>query len=122
MDNLESSLLVAGGPGSELEKKLARFFIGTTETCYCNQRSKLMNLLGVRWCSQNIETIVDWMQGEAHTRGYPFCRWGARVVVLRAIAAYVRHAAEGADAKQWLEEAKAESAERSRRELGLGFQ
>jgi hypothetical protein len=72
------------GPGTELKKLLAKFFI-RQGGCDCEQRAMLMNLEGPDWCEQNIETIIDWLQEAAKKRHLPFLRPAAKILIRRAI-------------------------------------
>ena len=76
----------SGGAGTELKALLASVGITAKPGCKCNRRAAEMDRLGVDWCRQNIETIVDWLQEEAYSRHLPFIRAAARLLVKRAIA------------------------------------
>jgi len=73
------------GPGTELKRLLARFWIRDHHGCECNHRAKTMNLKGCDWCQENIATIVGWMREEAKKRRLPFVKWAATILVRRAI-------------------------------------
>jgi hypothetical protein len=73
------------GPGTELKKVLKLFGIEATPNCSCNRYAATMNINGCEWCKDNIETILDWLKGEADRRKLPFIRTGARLIVKRAI-------------------------------------
>ena len=75
-----------GGAGTALKKILARFGIQASPTCKCNSRAVAMDYHGVEWCEENIETIVGWLKEEAASRGLPFLKTLATLVVRRAIA------------------------------------
>jgi hypothetical protein len=82
--------VATGGPGSELRKMLGSIGIHPRgEKCKCNERAQEMDERGPEWCAENIESILDWLEGEAKTRGLVgmlFVRSAARLVVNRAIA------------------------------------
>jgi hypothetical protein len=78
------------GPGSELRKMLASIGIHPRgEKCRCNEHAREMDRQGADWCGENLESIIDWLEGEAKSRplmGFLFSRYLARKVVLEAIA------------------------------------
>jgi hypothetical protein len=78
------------GPGTELRKMLASIGIHPRgEKCKCNEHAHEMDRRGADWCEENLESILDWLEAEAKTRGYLgmlFVRGAARVVVKTAIA------------------------------------
>lgn len=74
------------GPGTELKKMLSKLGIKPTKNCKCNQRAADMDRLGDKWCSENVDTIVGWLQEEATRLGIPFFSTTvAAMVVKRAI-------------------------------------
>jgi hypothetical protein len=73
------------GPGAELKKLLARIGITASAGCSCNARAKLMNVNGIQWCEENIETICDWLGEEAEKRGLPFIRSAGKLLIRMAI-------------------------------------
>ena len=75
------------GPGSQVKKFLSRIGITATPTCSCNAKARHMDAMGIEWCEQNVDTIVDWLREEAQRRGLPFIDMAGRVLVNRAIAA-----------------------------------
>jgi hypothetical protein len=77
---------VAGGPGNELKKLLARVGIKASQGCSCNTRARLMDARGPAWCEANVEEIVGWLREEATKRGLPFVDMAGRMLVRRAIA------------------------------------
>jgi hypothetical protein len=78
------------GPGTELRKMLASIGIHPRgEKCKCNEHAHEMDRRGADWCEENLESILDWLEAEAKTRGLVgllFVRGAARVVVKTAIA------------------------------------
>ena len=79
-----------GGAGTELRKMLGSIGIHPRgEKCKCNEHAREMDRYGPDWCEANIETILDWLEGEAKSRplvGFLFSRYLARKVVIEAIA------------------------------------
>lgn len=73
------------GPGTELHRILAKFGFRMKPGCGCRQHIREMNQRGWRWCEQNQETIVGWLQAEARRRRLPFSTLAARAMVRRAI-------------------------------------
>lgn len=73
------------GVGQHLKKYLSRIGITSTETCQCNNRARLMNILGIEWCKNNTSTILDWLAEESAKRKLPFVRMGASMLVNMAI-------------------------------------
>ena len=78
-----------GGAGTELRKMLGSIGIHPRgEKCKCNEHAREMDRHGPDWCEVNIETILDWLEGEAKSRplvGFLFSRYLARKVVIEAI-------------------------------------
>jgi hypothetical protein len=75
------------GAGVELKKLLKKIGIEPKKNCKCNERAIIMNQKGVKWCNDNLETIVDWLQ-EEHQRQQvkiPFVRFAAKQIVKLAI-------------------------------------
>lgn len=73
------------GPGTELKQIFSLMLIDATPECRCHSRAKIMDTLGSRWCRDNIETIVDWLEEEAANRKVLFDREAARRMALIAI-------------------------------------
>jgi hypothetical protein len=86
----DAAATASRGPGSELRKMLASIGIHPRgEKCKCNERAREMDRQGADWCEANLESIIDWLEGEAKSRplmGFLFSRYLARKVVLEAIA------------------------------------
>jgi hypothetical protein len=78
------------GPGTELRKMLASIGIHPRgEKCKCNEHAHEMDRQGPDWCEENLESIIDWLEAEAKTRGLVgmlFNRPTARIAIKRAIA------------------------------------
>jgi hypothetical protein len=55
-------------PGSVLKKYLETFWQSNSPECLCNQRADYMDIMGCKWCKQNVELIVDWLQEEHEAR------------------------------------------------------
>lgn len=77
----------SGGPGTELKNLLARLGFKSGSECACNRHARQMNEWGVRGCDHEdrIAQIVDWLDEEARTRGVPFSRLAARLLVRTSI-------------------------------------
>lgn len=91
-----------GGPGTELKALLSFLGFTSTPTCSCNARARTMDENEAKepgWCEANIETILDWLKEQADSRGLPFFRAGAKVLVRRAISNAKRKAAQKGNSK-----------------------
>jgi hypothetical protein len=75
----------ADGPGAYLKKYLSRIGITATPTCSCNAKARHMDDMGIEWCEQNLDTIVEWLKEEAEKRRLPFFEWPAKMLVQKAI-------------------------------------
>jgi len=73
------------GPGTELKDMFSLILLDATPDCLCHGRAMLMDQMGVRWCCNNLDTIVDWLEDEAELRKMVFDREAARRIVLIAI-------------------------------------
>lgn len=73
------------GPGTELKALLSKVGITSTPTCSCNARAMEMNRQGTQWCKDNEELILGWLKEEAEKRGLPFVKFGAKMLLRRAI-------------------------------------
>ena len=76
---------IGEGPGTELKKLLKLIGITSSPTCGCNAKAKKMNENGIKWCKDNIDTIVDWLREESEKRNIPFFVYGAKKLVKFAI-------------------------------------
>jgi glycosyltransferase involved in cell wall biosynthesis len=57
------------GTGTNMKTFLKkRFGIIATPNCVCNTRAIMMDRAGADWCSENKDTIIDWMQEEFQRR------------------------------------------------------
>jgi hypothetical protein len=85
------------GCGTNLKAMLKKIGIQATENCSCNARAKVMDLQGVQWNKDNIETILDWLHEEATKRdlGALFFRPAVKLMVQRAISKAERDEANG---------------------------
>lgn len=81
--------------GTELKKLLARAGIHSQPACECHARQLQMDKLGIEWCEQNVDTIVEWLKQEASSRGLPFFVTAGRMLVRRAIANARKEASRG---------------------------
>jgi hypothetical protein len=82
------------GVGTELKKLLSKIGIRSTPNCSCNHKAKLMNMNGVEWCENNIDTILVWLSEEAKKRKLPFIKYGAKLIIKRAISNTKRNSNE----------------------------
>lgn len=74
------------GPGDELRRIISKFGFKPAPHCKCFQHIREMNMKGIEWCEQNIDTIVGWLKEEAQRAGIPFIPLGARIMVRKAIS------------------------------------
>ena len=81
---------IGDGVGTELKNMLAKIGFTTTPGCKCARHAREMNIRGIKWCEENIPTIVSWLEEEAHRRGAPFLRSAGAVLVRIAIRAAKR--------------------------------
>lgn len=79
---------VLEGPGTELKKLLAKWWIYDRRGCKCKTYEHIMNMWGPARCEERMDTILSWMRREAKHRHLPFIRALARRFVRKAI----RHA------------------------------
>ena len=79
------------GVGTELKAILKTIGIVPEKNCACNSRAQTMDNMGVAWCEDNIDTIVDWLSEEAGRRGMPFVRPAGVFLVRSAIRRAKRH-------------------------------
>ena len=73
------------GPGTELKGLLHRLGIKTGRNCRCNHHAIVMNQKGTKWCRENRQQVIDWMQEEAKKQGMPFSRGAASVLITVAL-------------------------------------
>jgi len=74
------------GAGTELKKMLESVGIRATPNCSCNAKATAMNKNGIKWCKNNKDTILSWLQEEAVKRKLPFFRFFARRMINIAIS------------------------------------
>lgn len=60
------------GAGTELKKLLGKIGIKATPNCKCNARARHMDMAGLQWCRDNIETISGWLAEESAARHLPY--------------------------------------------------
>lgn len=82
--------LEIGGPGTELEIILRKFYVRITSSCDCSRRKNLMNEWGPDISRKNLKIIVDWLTEEINSRNMllrfmPGLRLWLRLLVLMAI-------------------------------------
>ena len=73
------------GPGTELKKILGYIGFKSSENCSCQAKAKIMNHMGINWCKDNIDIIVQWLKEEADRRNLPFSAIVAKKIVQLAI-------------------------------------
>jgi len=73
-------------PGIELKKLLSRFGLKPAPGCKCGKHIREMDQNGIKWCRDNIDTIVGWLREEAKRSKLPFTEIGARILIKRAIS------------------------------------
>lgn len=73
------------GVGTELKKLLSKIGIKASPTCSCNHKAKIMNMKGILWCENNIDTILSWLKEEATKRKLPFVEYAAKLLIKRAV-------------------------------------
>lgn len=73
------------GPGTELSKLLKWFGISAKPNCPCKRRANAMDMRGCKWCEENFDTIIKWLEEEANNRKLPFVKRAAEMMVNRAI-------------------------------------
>jgi hypothetical protein len=76
---------IDSGVGTEIKKLLKLIGITSSPTCYCNARAKIMNENGIRWCEDNKDTIVGWLEEEANRRNLLFSPYLATILLNFAI-------------------------------------
>lgn len=74
-----------GKVGTELKLLLSKIGINSTPNCACNARASYMDQQGVKWCEENIDTIIEWLRQEATKRKLPFVRTAAKLLIYKAI-------------------------------------
>lgn len=74
------------GPGTELKKILQYIGIKSSENCSCQAKAKIMNHMGIKWCKDNIDIIIQWLKEEAEKRHLPFSSLVAKKIVQIAIS------------------------------------
>lgn len=76
---------IAGGPGTELKKLLAKFWIKDNGDCECHDHAVIMDYWGCEKCRSKIDVIVSWMKNAAKKRKLLFSKSMAKLLVKRAI-------------------------------------
>jgi hypothetical protein len=74
------------GPGTELKLMLRRMFITPRSTCKCDERARMMDEWGPDGCEEHFDEIVEWLEEEGRKRYLPFAKYGAQILVRKAIA------------------------------------
>lgn len=73
------------GVGSEVKKVLSRIGITASPTCKCAAKARQMDYMGIKWCEDNVDTIVGWLREEAQTRRLPFSDFAGKALLMYAI-------------------------------------
>lgn len=73
------------GVGTSLKSLLGKLGITATANCSCNYRASEMDRLGLKWCRENQETILEWLKEESTKRKLPFSKVAASGVLFLAI-------------------------------------
>jgi hypothetical protein len=73
------------GPGSILANMFSMLGIKSSPTCSCRKHALEMNVKGIEWCENNMETILGWLKDESEKRKIPFVKTLAQMVVTKAI-------------------------------------
>lgn len=76
------------GPGTVLSSVFEQIGIKVSSECQCKRHAKKMNLMGTRWCIENTDTIVGWLEEEAKLRNLPFFRAGVKVALQGLLHTY----------------------------------
>jgi hypothetical protein len=78
-----------GGVGTELKALLWWFGLKPKEggqTCKCDKRAAYMDKVGIEWCEQQFDLVIEWLREGASDLKVPFIETAARVLLKRAIA------------------------------------
>lgn len=75
------------GPGTRLQKRLAWFVFPDTK-CDCENHAKMMDMMGIHGCRQNIDVILGWLEASSKKQGLVFLRFIAKRFVEAAIDEY----------------------------------
>jgi glycosyltransferase involved in cell wall biosynthesis len=62
------------GAGTELSRFLGWMGFEYKPTCSCKDKSRLMDVKGIKWCEENTEAIVKWLK-DAHDKEKPKMPW-----------------------------------------------
>lgn len=73
------------GAGKELKILLSYIGLKSSENCSCNAKAQIMNRMGIKWCKDNIDTIMTWLKSEAEKRHLPFSDIIAKKIIQLAI-------------------------------------
>ncbi len=79
------SVIISGGPGTELKNLIAKFGLKPGLNCKCGQHIREMDIKGIEWCTENIPTITGWLHEEAQRAKLPFTEIGAKLLIRKAI-------------------------------------
>lgn len=76
------------GVGTVLSSIFSTIGIVTSESCSCRRHAVEMDRRGTKWCLENIDTIVGWLQTEATVRNLVFFRAGIKIALYSLLKAY----------------------------------
>lgn len=82
---INGNLIVAQGPGTELEK-LISWFKKANKKCNCSARIQRMNKWGPDECEKRMPTIMRWLRHSAAKQKMPFIDLVAERLIKRAIS------------------------------------
>ena len=71
--------------GTMLKSLLSRIGIEALPDCSCNTKAAHIDMMGCQWARDNLDTVVDWLEEEARSRGLPFVRMAGKALVKLAI-------------------------------------
>lgn len=88
------------GPGDHLHLAILKWVgEGPTRKCGCEDRIREMNAWGPQGCREHLDTIVNWMEGEAKKRGwwrYAVAVPGSRYFIKRMVLGAIKQAENAA--------------------------
>lgn len=88
-----SGSLQPHGPGTELKLLIAWFGYKAGSNCKCTEHANQMDNMGIAWCEENTDTIVEWIEEAAKERSIlgfsldrvPGFEFGVRKLIGQAI-------------------------------------
>jgi hypothetical protein len=85
VDDEHAAFPQSAGAGTEMKKLLSMIGIKATPNCSCNRKAQAMDDEGIKWCEENEDKILDWLQEESKRRKLPFVRFAAKQMLKIAI-------------------------------------